>query len=57
MKNILVDSMIWIEFFHKRERSIEADVLQKLIMEENKIFICPVIYQEVLQGGERRQSI
>jgi predicted nucleic acid-binding protein len=50
VKNILVDSTIWIEFFHKRERSVEADVLQELITEENNIFICPVIYQEVLQG-------
>jgi predicted nucleic acid-binding protein len=50
MKNILVDSTIWIEFFHEREKSVEADVLQELIMEENNIFICPVIYQEVLQG-------
>jgi predicted nucleic acid-binding protein len=45
-----VDSTIWIEFFHEREKSVEADVLQKLITEENNIFICPVIYQEVLQG-------
>jgi predicted nucleic acid-binding protein len=45
-----VDSTIWIEFFHEREKSIEADVLQELIIEENNIFICPVIYQEVLQG-------
>jgi predicted nucleic acid-binding protein len=45
-----VDSTIWIEFFHEREKSIEADVLQELITEENNIFICPVIYQEVLQG-------
>jgi predicted nucleic acid-binding protein len=36
--------------FHERERSIEADALQELITEENNIFICPVIYQEVLQG-------
>jgi predicted nucleic acid-binding protein len=50
VKDILVDSTIWIEFFHERERSIEADVLQELITEENNIFICPVIYQEVLQG-------
>jgi hypothetical protein len=35
VKNILVDSTIWIEFFHERERSVEADVLQKLIAEEN----------------------
>jgi predicted nucleic acid-binding protein len=50
VKNILVDSTIWIEFFHEREKSVEADVLQELITEENNNFICPVIYQEVLQG-------
>ena len=50
MKNILVDSIIWIEFFRERGVSVEAEVLQGLIMNENNIFICPVIYQEVLQG-------
>jgi predicted nucleic acid-binding protein len=48
MNNFLVDSIIWIDFFH--ENSIEADTLQELIVQENNIFICPSIYQEVLQG-------
>jgi predicted nucleic acid-binding protein len=50
MNNFLVDSTIWIEFFKERENSIEADTLQELILQENNIFICPGIYQEVLQG-------
>ncbi|GHV72397.1 ribonuclease VapC [Spirochaetia bacterium] len=48
--NILVDSSVWIDFFHKNNQSVKADVLQELILKENNIFICPVIYQEVLQG-------
>jgi predicted nucleic acid-binding protein len=50
MNNFLVDSTIWIEFFKEKENSIEADTLQELILQENNIFICPGIYQEVLQG-------
>jgi predicted nucleic acid-binding protein len=50
MNNFLVDSTIWIEFFKEREDSVEADTLQELILKENNIFICPGIYQEVLQG-------
>jgi predicted nucleic acid-binding protein len=46
---ILVDTTVWIDFFHERKKSITADILQELIIEENDIFICPVIYQEVLQ--------
>ncbi|MCL1955567.1 MAG: PIN domain-containing protein [Brevinematales bacterium] len=50
MNTILVDTTIWIDFFCEKERSKQADVLQKIIEEENNICICPIIYQEVLQG-------
>ena len=49
MNNFLVDSTVWIEFFKKGENSIQTK-LQELILQENNIFICPNIYQEVLQG-------
>ena len=48
MNTILVDTTIWIDFF--KEKSKQADILQRLIEEENNICICPLIYQEVLQG-------
>ena len=50
MSYILVDTTIWIDFFREKEKSKQADVLQKLIKEENNICICPIIYQEILQG-------
>jgi len=50
MNTILVDTTIWIDFFNKKEKSKQADILQQLIEEENNICICPIIYQEVLQG-------
>jgi predicted nucleic acid-binding protein len=50
MNYILVDTTIWIDFFREKQRSKQADVLQKLIEEEHNICICPVIYQEILQG-------
>jgi len=50
MNNILVDTTIWVDFFREKVKSKQADVLQQLIEEENNICICPIIYQEVLQG-------
>jgi predicted nucleic acid-binding protein len=50
MNTILVDTTVWVDFFREKERSKQADVLQQLIEEENNICICPLIYQEVLQG-------
>jgi len=47
---ILVDTTIWINFFREKEKSKPADALQKLIEEENDICICPIVYQEILQG-------
>ena len=50
MNTILVDTTIWVDFFREKERAKQADVLQQLIEEDNNICICPIIYQEVLQG-------
>ena len=50
MNAILVDTTIWIDFFCEKEKSKQADVLQQLIEEGKYICICPIIYQEVLQG-------
>jgi len=50
MNTILVDTTIWVDFFREKERTKQADVLQQLIEEEHTICICPIIYQEVLQG-------
>ena len=50
MITILVDTTVWVDFFREKERIKQADVLQQLIEEDNNICICPVIYQEVLQG-------
>ena len=50
MNTILVDTTVWVDFFREKERTKQADVLQQLIEEENTICICPIIYQEILQG-------
>ena len=50
MNTILVDTTIWVEFFREKEKSKQADILQQLIEEDNNICICPIIYQEILQG-------
>jgi len=50
MNTILVDTTIWVDFFREKERTKQADVLQQIIEEGNNICICPIIYQEVLQG-------
>ena len=50
MNTILVDTTIWVDFFREKEREKQANILQQLIEEDNTICICPIIYQEVLQG-------
>jgi predicted nucleic acid-binding protein len=50
MNTILVDTTIWVDFFREKEKTKQANVLQQLIEEENNICICPIIYQEILQG-------
>jgi len=50
MSYILVDTTIWIDFFREKEKSKQAEILQQIIEEEKSICICPIIYQEILQG-------
>jgi predicted nucleic acid-binding protein len=48
MSLILVDTSIWVDFFHSSRESKSASHLEKLIEEENDICICPIIYQEFI---------
>ena len=51
MSFILVDTTVWIDFFNEKEASKQADILNQIIEEgEHTICICPIIYQEILQG-------
>jgi predicted nucleic acid-binding protein len=49
--DILADTSVWIDFFNKKTHSPEAAVLQKFLQSPwDNIWLCPVIYQELLQG-------
>jgi predicted nucleic acid-binding protein len=50
VKNIIVDTSVWIDFFNKKNVSPETILLKKLIEGNKQFYICPVIYQEILQG-------
>jgi predicted nucleic acid-binding protein len=49
-KTIMVDSSVWINYFNKKNTTPETMLLQQLIIKRERIFICPLVYQEVLQG-------
>lgn len=46
---ILVDTSVWIDFFNNKD-SVHSNLLTGFIKNDEKIFICPIIYQEILQG-------
>ena len=46
---ILVDTSVWIDFFNNKD-SVHSNLLTSFIKNSEKIFICPIIYQEILQG-------
>jgi len=49
MKHVLADTSVWIDFFNEKTMSQTSEVLQKLIQNNDAIYICPTIYQEILQ--------
>ena len=48
--SIIVDTSVWIDGFNPRIKTPEKEVLIQLIQSDNPIYLCPVIYQEILQG-------
>ena len=49
MKEILVDTSVWIDFFNG-VKSAETDLLATYIMNDYVVYLCPTIVQEILQG-------
>jgi len=48
--SIIVDTSVWIDSFNPKIKTPEKEVLVQLIQNDNPIFLCPIIYQEILQG-------
>ena len=48
--NIIVDTSVWIDGFNPGRKTPGKELLVKLIQKDYPIFLCPVIYQEILQG-------
>ena len=48
MKDILIDTSVWIDFFNKN--SEQAGIVENLISGDFNIYLCPIVYQEILQG-------
>jgi predicted nucleic acid-binding protein len=48
--NLIVDSSVWIDGFNPRIQTPEKELLKQLIVNDYPIYLCPIIYQEVLQG-------
>jgi len=49
MKPVIFDSTIWIDYFNGVITE-KTNTLNSYIEEDGKIFLCPIIVQEVLQG-------
>jgi len=48
--SIIVDTSVWIDSFNPKIKTPEKEALVLLIQNDSPIYLCPVIYQEILQG-------
>jgi predicted nucleic acid-binding protein len=48
--SIIIDTTVWIDGFNPKVKSPEKEALVQLIQNDHPIYLCPVIYQEILQG-------
>ena len=52
---VLVDTSIWIDFF-RHPTSPHADRLEDLVKGHNRVVLCGIVLQEVLQGIRENRS-
>jgi predicted nucleic acid-binding protein len=57
MQGILPDSSIWIDYNNPRASSPQKEYLINLIENDYPIFICPPVFQEVLQGSKTEKEL
>jgi len=48
--SVIVDSSVWIDGLNPRKKTPEKELLIQMIQKDYPIFLCPIIYQEILQG-------
>jgi predicted nucleic acid-binding protein len=48
--SIIVDTSVWIDSFNPKIKTPEKETLIQLIQNDVPIYLCPMIYQEILQG-------
>jgi predicted nucleic acid-binding protein len=48
--SVIVDTSVWIDSLNPKIKTPEKQALIQLIQNDNPIYLCPVIYQEILQG-------
>ena len=48
--SVIVDTSVWIDGFNPKSNNSQRVLLTQLIETDYPIFLCPIIYQEVLQG-------
>lgn len=52
---MLVDTTVWVDFFRDNETK-QVKILESSISNHDDIFICGVIYTEILQGIHREKE-
>ncbi|MDR0909605.1 MAG: PIN domain-containing protein [Spirochaetaceae bacterium] len=48
--DVLADSTVWIDYFNPRATSVEKEHLAALLDNGYDVWLCPPVFQEVLQG-------
>ena len=54
--SVVVDSSVWIDAFNPKIKTPEKELLKQLILSDYPIYLCPIIYQEVLQGIKEEKT-
>lgn len=56
MESLIFDTSVWVDFSRKKETH-HAQLLKEYLQNNGPIFICPPIYQEIIQGAKEPLKI
>ena len=55
VRDLLIDTSVWIDFFNGSE-TVQVKILCEYLENDDPLFVCPTIVQEVLQGIKNDQE-
>lgn len=53
---MIFDTSVWVDFLRGKKSTL-VDLLQRKILNDDRVYLCPPVYQEILQGVKSEKEL